>query len=272
MYVTNREIDHEAADGTLGSSENAVSLNMGYQMALTENWHAGLVFGYEDNRMIIRRYAERDGTQFDIGGILKGRYGPHSLSFSASLGEGDYDTQRYIDLPTPNVVAVGDRNITLAALHARYAFEFSGDNWYLRPLFDLGYTSVDTDGFTEIGAGPANLIVESDRYDYTTGYAGLQAGTEWTASSGTAFRPFVRAGVMSLLDGETPMIRATLSGAPDGIPPFSQWFDIDENFTDVAAGIDFLWSNDVSARLGYEGQFGSSWDASAWYAKLVVGL
>jgi hypothetical protein len=53
MNVADRDIAHEGASGTPGSSEQATSVNLGYQKALTEHWHGGLAFGHESSDLAI---------------------------------------------------------------------------------------------------------------------------------------------------------------------------------------------------------------------------
>ncbi len=272
MFVSDRDITHEGADGTLASNEHAKSVNIGYQKALWERWHGALAFGFEDSKLTIPLYADRDGTQYHFGAILKGRFGPHKLSFSTSVGRGSFDTRRYVMLPTPDVIVNGDRDIDLAAVHAQYSYEIGRDTWYLRPLLDLGYTKVSSDGFTETGPGPADLLIQSDDYSYFTGRAALRIGGEWIAGQDTMIRPFFDAGITHFQSGTTPEIHAALADAPSGVGPFTQFYTLDENFTDASAGFDVLWPNNFTVTLGFAGQYGSTWDAESWYAKLLFAF
>ena len=268
MYVLDRDIAHEGAEGTLASSETATSVNFGFQKALTEHWHGALAFGHEYSDLTIPTYAEREGSQYMVGGIMKGRYGRHNLSFSASYGKGNYDTLRYVMLPTPDVLTTGDRDISIAAAHVQYSVATGGEIWYVTPLVDIGYTDIASDGFNEVGSGTVDLTVESDDHSFVTARVAVKVGGEWVAGNGTLVRPFVDVGATSFVRGDTPEIRATLTAAPDGVQPFTQWFYLDDSFTDAAAGFEVLWPSNFIATLGFAGQYGSTWDAETWYAKL----
>lgn len=272
MNVMDRDVAHEGATGTLASSEQATSVNLGFQTALTEHWYGALAFGHESSDLTIPQFAERDGEQYQFGGILKGVYGPHKVSFAASFGKGSFDTRRYVMLPTPDVIVDGERDIDTAAAHVRYTFEFGGEAWYLKPLVDVAYTNVASEGFTESGSGPAILVVESADYNFVTGRIGLKVGGEWVAGKGTLIRPFADVGITRFLRGDTPDIRVSFEDAPPNVTPFTQWHDFDDNFTDAGAGFDILWPNNFAATLGFAGQYGSTWDAETWFAKLLYGF
>jgi len=272
MNVTGRDVAHEGTSGTLGSSEQATSVNIGAQTALTEHWWGGLAFGHETSDLTIPQFAERDGEQYMFGGIFKGRYGPHKLSFSASIGRGSYDTRRHILLLAGDEIVEGDRDVDTAAAHAQYSFEVDGEAWYLLPLLDIGYTNVASEGFTESGSGAVGLIVDSMDYNFVTGRAALQIGGEWVVGNDTLIRPFAELGITRFLRGETPDIRAAFDDAPPNVEPFTQSFEFDENFTDVAAGFDVLWPKSFVARLGFTGQYGNTWDSESWYLKLLYGF
>jgi len=272
MNVTGRDVAHEAASGTLGSSEQATSVNIGAQKALTEHWYGGLGFGHETSDLTIPQFAERDGEQYMFGGIFKGRYGPHKFSFSASYGTGSYDTRRHVLLLADDEIVEGSRDVDTAAAHVQYSFEFDGKAWYLLPLLDIGYTNVDTEGFTESGSGAVGLVVDAIDYNFVTGRAALQIGGEWAVGNGTLIRPFAELGITRFLRGETPDIRAAFDNAPPGVDAFTQSYEFDENFTDAAAGFDVLWPGNFVARLGFTGQYGNTWDSESWYLKLLYGF
>jgi uncharacterized protein YhjY with autotransporter beta-barrel domain len=272
MYVSDRDVAHEGATGTLASSEQATSVNIGFQRAISEHWHGALAFGHESSDLTIPQFADREGAQYMLGGILKGRYGPHKMSFSASVGNGNFDTRRYVMLPTPDVIVDGDRDIGIAAAHMQYSFEFGGDAWYLKPVFDLGYTNVESDAFTESGPGLAGLAVDSSDYDFVTGRVALRLGGEWAAGNATLIRPFAELGVTHFLDDETVDISAALAAAPAGVEPFTQWYALDDDYTDATAGFDVLWPKNITATLGFSGQYGSTWESESWFAKLLYGF
>lgn len=268
INLSERDVDHAASPGTLGANERATVLSIGAQKALSEHWHGGIALGYEHSTLNIPRFTERDGYALQIGGILKGRFGAHDITFSASAGNAQFDTRRYVSLPTPDVIAAGDRDIGLFAAHTRYAFNFAQPNWYLRPSLDFGYTAVNADRLQERYGGAANLTVESQDHDFVTARAALQIGGERVVN-GTLLRPYARVGLTRFLTGDSLEITATLAGAPDAVAPFTQWNDIGDQFTDAALGLDLLWSNDITLRLGYEAQFGDNWDADALSAKIL---
>ena len=92
---------------------------------------------------------------------------------------------------------------------------------------------------------------------------------EWVVGTATLVRPFADIGYTRFFDDQKIEISASLTGAPSGVAPFVQWHELDESFTGAAAGFEVLWPNDVTATLGFSGQYGDTWDAESWYLKLL---
>ncbi len=160
----------------------------------------------------------------------------------------------------------------MTAAHLQYSYEFDSGAWYISPLLDIGYTEVESDGFMETGTGPAELIIEAHDASYVTGTAAVKVGGEWVAGNDTLIRPFANIGYTTFFDDETIEIWASLAGAPEGVDPFMQWHDFDENFTDATVGFEVLWPNDFTVTLGFNGRYGSTWETEAWYLKLLKGF
>ena len=169
-------------------------------------------------------------------------------------------------------MTLGDRDFDMTAAHLQYSLELGGDAWDVSPLIDIGYTDVESDGFTETGTGTAELVIEKASTSFVTGRAAVKVGAEWVAGNDTLIRPFVNLGYTTFLDDENIEIWAALAGAPEGVEPFMQWHELDENFTDANAGVEIMWPSNFTATLGFNGKYGDTWDTEAWYLKLLKGF
>ncbi len=272
MRVSNRDIVYEASDGGPGGSDYSSLVNIGVQRALTSNWHGGLAVGFEKTDYNVRDFAERDGYQVQIGGILKGRYGKHAVDISMTMGEGDFETRRVIDLPQDGNYGAGYRDIRAVSLHAGYGYSIERDTWYFRPGIDLGWTEISGDAFDELGAGPAALSVKSTNDTFVTSRLDLLFGGDIPSDGDMIYRPFLRAAYTHLHTGTATEISARLAGAPDTVPNFTQVLPLDHNFVTIATGIEFLSGKNWMLRLEYDRQLAASWDSDSYFAKLMVNM
>jgi hypothetical protein len=272
MRASNRDIDHEASDGSLGGSDHSSIVNLGAQWALTPHWHGGVAVGFEKTDYEIRDAADRDGNQVHIGGILKGRYGKHGVNVSTTIGEGDFDTYRFVRLPQDDDYGGGTRDIRVYSVHAGYSYSFEREAWYFRPGLDIGWTGVRGDAFDERGAGPATLFVEKTDDTFVTSRLDFVLGGNFPTDGEMIYRPFLRAAYTHLHSGTTAEISARLAGAPDSVPNFTQVMPIDDNFATIATGIEILGNDNWMLRLEYDRQIASSWDSDAYFVKVMFDM
>ena len=174
---------------------------------------------------------------------------------------------------TPGTTAVSKQNVTTASVHVRGSYDFERDKgWYLRPMIDAGVTYVQRGGFTEQGAGAANLNVASGSNTAVSLQPSLELGREYVAANGTLIRPFAMFGVTRFLSGTTPAITASLQGAPAGLAPFTMEGRMDRTYGDVGLGVDMLTRDGMTFRLSYSGQFSSHSSYNGLSLKLAISF
>ncbi len=98
-------------------------------------------------------------------GVLYASYehGPWFLDGVFSYARNDYDGTRYITVGGVNRVASGDYGADQVAVKATAGREYGfNSNAYLNPYVGLHYIYLGVDGYTEKGAGAANLTVQDE--------------------------------------------------------------------------------------------------------------
>jgi len=268
------DFEQEATAQVAGYEQSSFEASAGLQKAVGdgERWYAGLGLSYESIDIDADPATRSDGTLVQVGGIIKGRFGPATAALAAGWGTGSYDTQRRVTVVDDELVARSQQDLTMYTFRLRASYDFEGRSWYVRPMLDFDYASIDRDGFTERGAGAANLAVEGRDDDYSALRPAVEVGWEHGFESGTQLRPFVRLGATAVLDGESTAITAGFADAPDGVEPFVTRVDGPDSYTDVAAGIDLLRTRGLSLRLGYFGQFSSRTDLNSVGLKVWMPL
>jgi uncharacterized protein YhjY with autotransporter beta-barrel domain len=272
MRVSERDIEYEGRHGLPQATDYSNVFNVGFQRAMTEHWHGGLAFGVENTDFELVEYADRDGTQYQLGGIVKGRYGQNAIDLSLSMGRGDYDTRRYTEFSYDGEHTRAQRDISYAAIHAAYGYTVERDNWYVRPGVDLGWTDISGDGFAETDAGPTALIVEDTDDAFLTSRFDLRIGGEIAADNQVLYRPFMRAAFTHIHSGTTNEISAKLAGAPAEVPYFTQVTEVDDNYMSLSAGIDILTREQWVLSFAYDRQMADRWDSDSFFAKLMFEL
>ena len=272
MRVSDRDVEHASRQGIPAATDYSSIINFGFQRALTANWHGGFALGFEKTDFEIPLAAERDGNQMQIGGIFKGRYGPNAIDLSTTMGRGEYQTRRFMGLPSDGDVTAGKRDIRFVSAHAGCAFNFERDNWYLRPGVALGWTDVSGDAFAETDGGPSALIVEGTDDSFLTSRIDLQFGGEFSSANQMVYRPFVRTAFSHIHSGTTNDIMARLAGAPESVPNFTQVMEVDDNYKTISFGIEMLGGENWTTSFMYERLLADRWDADCIVAKLMFRL
>jgi hypothetical protein len=272
IRVSDREVDYEASGGGVAASDYRSIANMGVQRALSEHWHGGLAFGVEKSDYTVPLVAERDGTQVQAGGILKGRYGHNALNFSMLLGDGDYDTWRSSELSSDSQHILSERHIRTYAAHAGYGYSFEGESWYVQPGIDLGWTDVRGDSLAERVGGPTALTILGTDDEFLTSRIDLRIGGEFSGGNQMLYRPFILTSYTHVLSGTASGISARLAGAPESVPYFVQVLEVDDNYTRLSVGMDLLARENWAFSFAYDRQFADSWDAHSFFAKIMFGF
>lgn len=252
-----------------GSSTNQqrVELNPGYQQEVltvaggmqrelkTDTY---LGFGMSYQKSDLNSVAsDVEGERIEAGLIVKRHFGPTRISGSLSAGYGRYDSRRLADVITPGLRALADLQLWSLSLHGRISHDLvSGDDAYVRPMIGLGVTHVSRKGYSETGAGAANLDVAAQSDTSVSLHPAIEFGRENKfGSEGTLLRQYLRLGVTHFLGGHEQHFTSSLQGAPAGVAPFTTVTDIDQTYLDLSFGVDILRKSGVAVRLDYTGQF-----------------
>ena len=272
MRVSNRDIAYEGRSDFPAATDYSSVINMGIQNALSEHWHGGIAVGLEESEYKIPRYAERDGKQVQLGGILKGRYGNNAINLSTTYGKGDYETRRFTGMPDEYEGNGANRDIEFLSAHVGYAYNLEHESWYLRPDLSIGWIDVSGDAFDETGTGPSALRVERTDDQYLTSRIGFQIGGEFSARDEMLYRPFIRTAYTHIISGTTNEISARLAGAPESVPNFMQILGVDDNYNSLSLGLDILARENWAVSFVFDRQFSDRWESDSFFAKVMFEL
>ena len=248
----------DATSGSLPFHESAVVISGGAEVMLRPDWFASFALGYDNGsastgNALTTAQAERA----HFGAAIKYNPGPFLLSAAIFGGYGWYSTDRLMNFGDFNATASSDSRTSRVGGQFRAAYLIDRKSWYLKPILDLNITRVNLNGFSEQGAGGANLIVSSAGETVFSASPAVEIGTQTNLQNGSLFRPFAKLGISAFSNTDFA-VNAAFGGAPVGVAPFRVATGINSLTADVAAGADlFLPDSRYVFKLAYNGHYGA---------------
>lgn len=271
--LTARRMEREASNASAGSEETGFEAIGGVQVALYDQVRLGLALGYEETetKTFDRNQAlgESSGNRMHAGVVLKDQWGPINAYLNLGGSIARYDHERFVNLAGVGAKALSDQEVMSGI--ARLRFSYLGDMgaWYWKPLIDVGTSYIHAGGYTETGAGAANLRVSTvDKWLFSV-MPGLEVGGQIRDVRDTIYRPYIRGGI-TLFNDDTFQTAASFDAAGAGVAPFVVTSNLDTVFADVEAGVHVLMRSGVNLRFSYEGRFSENTTQNAATLKASV--
>jgi outer membrane autotransporter protein len=204
-------------------------------------------------------------AETDINSYIGTVYGSRILNngvfvnAQAGLGMNKYDMKRTV----ANVgQASGETDGWQASLKGEVGRDYAHGKFTLTPSFGVQYTYLDVDGYTETGAGSANLIVNTDAMSTFDLTAGGKAAYTIALANGNTLRPNVRAGVTTRagdtnLDATSRFTSVATNFSTPGVKTDRTGFNLGAGLLlGSANGMDVSADYDADIRDGYTGHAG----------------
>ncbi len=256
--VNQRKTERSETDTNLGFEQTSYGLSAGAQARIGDNFVAGIGGSWEDIGTDSNGNVSSTGNRFQGGAVFKGVWGNTVLAGAVTGGWSSQNVSRFVDLPLgPSYVLEGTQDIGFASAHVRLSHSIEQDNWYVRPMVDVGVTQVSIADFAETG-GPVALEIEGHDETYVTVAPSIEVGGKMELGDDAILRSFVRIGALDVVLGTDPQITAGFAGAPDGVDPFTITGDIDDALFDVTLGFDVIANNGATFRLTGDAKVGDT--------------
>ena len=194
--VSGSYTDQQGSGSNLGYDVKALTTQFGGQKEIADGWFVGGSLAYQRSDLESdHNLTDIDGDGVLAGLVVKRQTGPLTLSAAADGGYGWYDSRRRIDLATATENAKASPTAGNAGLHARASYEVPFQRWYLKPSFELSADYVRTDGFSEDGASPFDLDVDSEDKVIFSATPQIELGGRIDLPGGSILRPHLELGV-----------------------------------------------------------------------------
>ncbi len=264
---TNNDAHQDSTADASGYRSEAQTLQFGAQKEIAKDWFFGVSGAYE-----ISSFDGGEGTSSIsgnavlLGAVLKYQTGPWLLSTAVDGGYGWYDSDRRIDIGNAVSVASGKPTSEHGGIHGRVSYQIPFEHFYLKPILDLHATYLHADSYTEHGAAPFNLAVDSESGVTVSGAAMMEIGGKITLPKAT-LRPFASFGVGVMGDSGWA---ATAHFAEAGMPTagFRASTPLPDRVGKVSVGADLYKSDNWELKLQYNGDFGDDYTSHTGVARL----
>jgi outer membrane autotransporter protein len=254
-------LDRDSTANDIGYSANTQVVQLGGQRRIAPGWFIGGSLAYDTGAFDAdANLGDVDSRGVTLGVVLKREVGPWLISGAIDAGYGWYDSTRNVWLGPVPQVASGSFNGQHAGLHGRVAYQMPQDRWYLKPYVDLHATYQRTDGYTETGAGPLNLTVDSNSATRLMASPMIELGGRLDLRNDTVLMPYISVGGLFFNKNEWTT-DAMLSGA--GVGPFEVTAELPAAQFNLNAGATLTSGKHLQVRLEYVGQFASNYNANS---------
>jgi outer membrane autotransporter protein len=170
IFGTMVGVDVPVAGLALGG-ETRVGLGIGYARTTIDGSGTG---------------ANTDSNTYTATAYIAHDQGPWFIDGDLSFGWSDYTGNRNVVVPTLlNSTAQAGYSGQDYTVFATTGYHFFAQGFTLTPLASLQYTHMNLDGYTETGAAPLNLTVNSQSYDFLESALGETASRPFVYGNGT---------------------------------------------------------------------------------------
>ncbi|WP_139282644.1 autotransporter domain-containing protein, partial [Pseudoxanthobacter soli] len=270
--------------GQTAGNGNAASLDRsiggffaGVDAAFGEAWRVGAVAGYSRSTFDVdARSSSGDSDNYDLGLYAGGKFGAlkllgglsytwHDVSLDRTVAFSGYAGANGADYKAGTTQVFGEAGWTIALDKALDPKTFG--KAALEPFVGLAYVNLSSDDFTETGSTSA-LTGSLDTQNTLYSTLGIRAATEFALGNGATLVPHLSLGWQHAFgDVNTSAALAFTSG---GTPFSVAGLPIARDTAILGAGIDYDFTDKVSASLSYNGQFASGVSDNAFKGSLNI--
>ncbi|HEV7779507.1 MAG TPA: autotransporter domain-containing protein [Luteibacter sp.] len=254
--------DQDAANNTVGYHQNGQVLQIGGQKEVASDWFVGGSVSADNSNLNTRAsWDSVDGKGWTAGMMAKHQMGNWLVSAAFEGGEMSYDSRREAQLGGLGGIAHASFDVSHFGLHSRISDQIAFQNWYLKPYIDLHATHIDSDGYTERGAGTFDLQVASSHTNVLGASPMIEAGRKFTFDNGMALQVYGGIGATFYNDGRLGADMQYVDSSP-GVGGFHVTSDLPQNRFKSTAGLDWKTSVHWDMRLEYAGEHANHFESN----------
>ncbi len=267
--VTGRWTDQSSTRDTQGYYVSGTTYRIGAQHEIAPDWYLGAAFGFGQSWANIDGGSSGDGDTYDGSVTVKRVAGPWQFAGSVAFAGGSFHANRRLDIPgIASETLKSDPSIFLAGGRLRAAYEFTFQDWYIRPYGDLDVVYTDLPGFKEKGDDLLALDVRGSSKTSVGLSPMMELGGRLDLDGQSTLRAYAAFG-LSYLPDNTRTIRSSFVGASSGNGTFSDHIDSPDVLGRIDVGVQLFRAEGFELKGEYTADIGGSFlsqSASARFA------
>jgi uncharacterized protein with beta-barrel porin domain len=262
------DTDRDAGGDSVGYRQNGQVFQLGGQKEVATDWFVGGSVSADHSNLATDAVSGSiSGQGWTAGLIAKHQMGDWLVSATLEGGEMSYDSNRLARFYDLGGTARAKFDVTHWGLHSRISRQFVFDRFYLKPYVDLHALRVDSDGYTEQGAGPLDLRVSGSHTNVFGASPMLEIGSKFDFGKDKALQ--VYGGVGGTFYNQSSLgANMQLADAPGQIN-FNQSSELPRDRLKTTAGVDLKAGDHWDVRLEYTGEFADHFDSNTGSLKFT---
>ncbi len=267
MRTLGSQASLDSTAGALGYSGSSTTTQLGWQKQFAPNWFYGLSVAYEHSQFSgAQNTSSVAGDGVLAGAVVKYETGPWLLSGGLNFGYGWYSSSRLVGIGNAfTATAQANPSVWHVGVNSRIAYQIPFQSFYLKPLVDLNATYVGSSAYTETGAAPFNLAVQSGSNVALSATAAVEIGTLIDLGPAGRLPPYASAGI-GALTGNGWSATAHFAGDPGG--SFTATTPVPSLVARFTAGADLIAGQNWKFKLQYDGDVGGNYRSHTGSARI----
>jgi uncharacterized protein with beta-barrel porin domain len=257
-----------------GFNENSLTYRLGGQRTIAPDWYMGGSFGVTQLQATSNGGSSGSGTAYDGSIALKHTIGPWLFAGSLAIESGAFHSNRLVDLPAagtitetafleqsdPSLLAVGGR--------LRGAYEFTFNDWYVRPYGDLDLVYAHMPAYTESGGGGYALNVATSNKMNVVLSPMVEFGGRYVAGEKIVLRPFLAVG-MSFWPTNSRTVDSSFAGTSSSTGTFSTLVKTPNVLGNFNTGVQLYRAGGLEVKAEYDLNIGGSFISQGGIARIA---
>lgn len=250
--VTGNRVNRSGTSDDTGYRATVATYQIGAQRQIARDWFLSGSLSYmaSDTKSDASAVAITSNT-VNVGAALKRQVGPWLFAAAVRAGYESSDMTRRVFLPGFSAVARSHPQFVHLGGRLRAAYEFSFNNWYLKPFADLDVSFVRQSAYREAGAGLFDLAALATSRTSVMATPGLEIGGRINVSKTMTLRPYVIGGVSFLGNGGWVARMQLADFAASGIAPFQITTGAPKVYGNLTAGLELATQSGFELRAEY---------------------
>ncbi|WP_341987439.1 autotransporter outer membrane beta-barrel domain-containing protein [Azorhizobium sp. AG788] len=251
-----------------GYDQSAVTYRVGVQREVYTDWFVGVTAGFTQSWQTASDGSSTQGNGGDVALSVKHQVGPWLFSAAGSLGFGNYETDRVLNLGPAVALSNSEWNVVTAGGRLRASYEFAFPDWYIKPYADLDLLYTYMPGYGEQGVGAALRFSSADQWNVAFS-PNVEFGGRVNLSPDSWLRPYATVGMTFFAKDSMPVGVSLLSSSLPNLE-FVTDVTMPSELVTVSAGAQLFSSKGYEVRAEYKADIAESYLSHEVSARFAV--